>query len=243
MTQAAADAPIAPPTLPDEPSPIIAPEGRPIVAAFFLGGALVSLAAILGLHRVGLEAVGFGIAALCALLCAWCLWFFRDPSRSIPADPDAVMCPADGRVVMITPAHPPQELGLTGDHLRIAVFMNVFNVHVNRAPVGGTVERTHHFPGKFFNAALDKASTDNERFSLLIRTPSGLRVGCVQIAGLVARRIVCRVAPGASLSPGQRYGMIRFGSRVDVYLPLSARPNVVVGQTVSAGSTILARLV
>jgi phosphatidylserine decarboxylase len=183
------------------------------------------------------------VGALTLVLCLWCIWFFRDPQRAIPADHAAVICPADGVVCSIGPATPPEELGMGAAELtRICVFMNVFNVHVNRSPVAGKIIKRLHAPGKFLNASLDKASTDNERLSLVLEMPDGTRIASVQIAGLVARRIICRAKEGQSLAAGERYGLIRFGSRVDVYLPRAVAPSVTLGQTVVAGETILARL-
>lgn len=180
------------------------------------------------------------------ILSGWCIWFFRDPPRAIPTDPSLVVSPADGRICMIGPATPPADLKLdatiTRDMVRVCVFMNVFNVHVNRAPVAGTIEQVHYSPGKFLNAAVDKASTDNERSALVLKMPDGRRVVSIQIAGLVARRIICRVKAGISLIAGERYGLIRFGSRVDVYMPAGTVVKVQLGQIVVAGETVLAEL-
>ncbi len=177
-----------------------------------------------------------GIAAT-----VWCAAFFRDPQRVTPVNDDLVIAPADGRVSSISAAVPPRELEL-GDApmLRISVFMNVFNCHINRAPVRGRITSIVHRAGKFLNAELDKASADNERNCLLIETERG-PVAVVQIAGLVARRIVCWAKPGEEVVSGERFGLIRFGSRVDVYLPEAARPAVSIGQTAVGGETILAR--
>lgn len=176
-------------------------------------------------------------------LTVWCYYFFRDPERVTPVREGLVISPADGVVQMVGPAAPPEELGLGSEPmLRIAVFMNVFNCHVNRAPVSGRVERIAYRPGKFLNASLDKASVDNERNALAIRMEDGRAVAVVQIAGLVARRIVCEVAGGQALLAGQRFGMIRFGSRLDTYLPAGTAPLVAVGQTAVAGETVLADL-
>jgi phosphatidylserine decarboxylase len=176
-----------------------------------------------------------------AILAGWCAYFFRDPARVTPLDDALVVSPADGKVAAIGKAVPPPELGLAGDpRLRISVFMNVFDCHVNRAPVAGRVERIAYKPGKFLNAELDKASEDNERNGLIIDGAHGA-VGVVQIAGLVARRIVCFTAEGAQLAPGERIGMIRFGSRLDVYLPPTVRVEVAEGQTAIAGETVIAR--
>jgi phosphatidylserine decarboxylase len=172
----------------------------------------------------------------------WICYFFRDPPRVTPQREGLVISPADGRVSQVASAVPPAELGLGEEPMtRISIFMNVFDCHVNRAPVAGQVTRMVHTPGLFLNAELDKASDENERNSLLIETASG-RIGVVQIAGLIARRIVPFVREGASLLPGERFGLIRFGSRVDVYLPLTARPLVAQGQTAIAGETVIADL-
>jgi phosphatidylserine decarboxylase len=167
------------------------------------------------------------------------LQFFRDPPRSVPADADAVTSPADGRVVAVGKA---RDTYLDRDALKISVFMNIFNVHSNRSPVDGEVRKGWYYGGKFLNAALDKASLENERNAIWIQTESGADVTCVQVAGLIARRILCYVQPKDRLRKGQRFGFIRFGSRVDVYLPLDAKPHAVVGDKVFAGETILARL-
>lgn len=229
-------------TLPDKPASIIAPEGLPIVAGFVIIGAILGYLAALWLGVIGLI-----VAALIALLCLWCIWFFRDPKRSIPAPVDGrtpVISPADGVICFVGPSTPPEELGLSADQTRgmtrVSVFMNVFNVHVNRAPVAGVVEKTAYRPGKFFNASLDKASEHNERHALLLRMRDGRMLVCVQIAGLIARRIVCRVKQGAKLDAGERYGLIRFGSRVDVYLPAGIEPLVKKGDPSVAGETIFA---
>lgn len=223
----------------DAPAPIIAPEGVPIVLVFIgCSEALALLSWFLLPRPVFLAVVVVGL-----LLSGWCIWFFRDPRRTIPQDADAVICPADGRVVIVDRAAPPPELGLPAEPMqRICIFMNVFNVHVNRSPVDGTVERIAYRPGKFFNASFDKASVHNERCSLLLRLADGRPVVCVQIAGLVARRIVCRVKEGAFLNGGERFGLIRFGSRVDVYLPPGTIPAVNVGDVTAAGATVIARL-
>jgi|SRR5690606_31280729 phosphatidylserine decarboxylase len=174
-------------------------------------------------------------------LTLWCYYFFRDPERVTPAREGLVISPADGVVQMIGDFAPPEELGLGSEPMtRIAIFMNVFNCHVNRAPVSGRIEKTAYRPGKFFNASLDKASVDNERNGLAIRMEDGRAIAVVQIAGLVARRIVCEVKEGQALLTGQRFGMIRFGSRLDVYLPRGTAPLVAVGQTAVAGETVLA---
>ena len=174
------------------------------------------------------------------VLTIWCALFFRNPVRVTPVRDDLVVSPADGRVSMVVPVVPPAELGL-GDKplLRISIFMSVFNCHVNRAPVGGRIEKIVYTPGKFINADLDKASEDNERNAMVISTPSG-QIGVVQIAGLVARRIVSFVRVGQTLTTGERFGLIRFGSRLDVFLPDGSKALVSVGQTAIAGETVLA---
>jgi phosphatidylserine decarboxylase len=175
------------------------------------------------------------------VLTLWCLYFFRDPDRVTPQRDKLVISPADGVINLITEASPPPELGL-GDmrRTRVTIFMNVFNCHVNRSPVAGRVKRVAYRPGKFLNASLDKASDDNERSSMVIERADGTEIVVVQIAGLVAKRIVCDVAEGAELKAGERYGIIRFGSRLDVYLPEGAVPLVALGQTAIAGETVLA---
>jgi phosphatidylserine decarboxylase len=175
------------------------------------------------------------------ILAAWCAYFFRDPQRLIPVAADLVVSPADGRVASIVSVVAPRELGL-GEQTRrrISVFMNLFDCHVNRAPVAGTVAKVVYAPGKFVNADLDKASQDNERNGIVLDSAHG-PVGVVQIAGLVARRIACWVREGDALAPGERIGMIRFGSRLDVYLPLGVNVLVAVGQQAIAGETVLAR--
>lgn len=177
------------------------------------------------------------------ILTAWCAYFFRNPERYTPILEDMIISPADGVVQSIVDAAPPAELGL-GDKemLRISVFLNVFNVHVNRIPVDGKVTALHYNPGKFFNASMDKASIHNERQSILIETADKTQVACVQIAGLIARRIVCDLEEGDKVEAGARFGIIRFGSRVDVYLPRKAMPLVCVGQICVGGETVLANL-
>ncbi len=175
-----------------------------------------------------------------SLLTLWCALFFRNPARTTPAGEGLVVAPADGRVSMVVRMVPPAELGLGSAPLaRVSIFMSVFNCHVNRAPVAGRIERIVYRPGKFINAELDKASEDNERNALVISTPRG-QVGVIQIAGLVARRIASFVREGQMLAAGERFGLIRFGSRLDVYLPEGAVPLVSEGQTAVAGETVLA---
>ncbi len=207
------------------PHPIIAREGWP-----FVGGAF-------GVALLVLLFGGFWISLPFWLLALFVLQFFRDPARDVPDEPEAVLCPADGRVVAIEKAHDPYA---ERDALKVSVFMNVFNVHSNRSPVDGTVRRREYFPGKFVNAGLDKSSLHNERNVLVIESAAGALVTCVQVAGLVARRIICHVGVGEKLARGQRFGFIRFGSRVDVYLPENSEPKVSLGQKVAATSTVLA---
>ncbi|HRK24203.1 MAG TPA: phosphatidylserine decarboxylase [Beijerinckiaceae bacterium] len=176
------------------------------------------------------------------LAAGFCAYFFRDPPRVTPSRDGLVISPADGRVDMVGFFVPPPELGLGDKPLpRITIFLSVFDVHINRAPVGGKIVKIAYTPGLFLNADLDKASEDNERNGMVIETASG-RIGVVQIAGLIARRIVCFVKEGETVGPGERYGLIRFGSRADIYLPDTARPMVGVGQRAIGGETILADL-
>jgi phosphatidylserine decarboxylase len=207
----------------------ITPEGYPFIGAF----ALVSL--ILFWLWTPLGWIG-------TLLTIWCIYFFRDPVRVTPVREGLVVAPADGRISQITTAPPPHELGLGSTPLpRVSIFMSVFDCHINRSPVTARVEKIVYQPGKFFNADLDKASADNERNSLVIAT-GATRVAVVQIAGLVARRIVCFVKEGQPVGAGERFGMIRFGSRLDIYLPEDTAPLVAVGQIATAGETVLADL-
>jgi len=208
------------------PHPIIAREGWP-----FLAGA-VALAALV-------TWLGGWWSAPFWLVAAFVLQFFRDPPREVPAGAGLVLAPADGRIVQVGTA---RDDYLGRDAVKISVFMNVFNVHSNRSPVDGTVENVWYFPGLFVNADLDKASTGNERNAVHLRTDAGADVTCVQVAGLIARRILCYVGKGDRLSRGQRYGFIRFGSRVDVYLPPGSTPKVAIGDKVAATSTVLAAL-
>ncbi|MFY9317003.1 MAG: phosphatidylserine decarboxylase [Burkholderiales bacterium] len=209
------------------PHPLIAREGWPFLAI----GVVVSLLAdfFLGFFW----SLPFWAATL------FVLQFFRDPARRVPEDPLAVLAPADGRIVSVGKARDPY---LQREALKISVFMNVFNVHSNRSPVDGTVKQRWYHAGSFLNAALDKASLENERNALWLQTRDGADVTCVQIAGLVARRILCYVDRGAELERGQRYGFIRFGSRVDVYLPPDARVNAALGDKVYATESVLAWL-
>lgn len=206
------------------------------------------------MHREGIPFVaGFAVASIVlfliwqplgwigAGLTVWCYYFFRDPKRTTPIRDGLFVSPADGVVSLIEPAVPPAELGMPDKPLtRVSVFMNVFNCHVNRAPVAGHIVSIAYRPGKFLNASLDKASVDNERNSLCIEMENGQQVAVVQIAGLVARRIVSFVNEGQQMMAGERFGLIRFGSRVDVYLPDGVEPLVSVGQTMVSGETVLA---
>lgn len=204
------------------------PEGRRFVAIF------AAITFVLFLIWDPLGWLGAGLTV-------WCYYFFRDPERVTPARPGLIISPADGIVSLIEPAVPPAELGLPDAPLtRVSVFMSVFNCHVNRAPVAGAVRTIAYRPGKFLNASLDKASADNERNGIVIEMDDGRLLPVVQIAGLVARRIVCFVPEGARLARGERFGLIRFGSRLDVYLPEGVSPLVRVGQTMVAGETVIA---
>ena len=213
--------------MPSYPHPIIAREGWP-----FAGIAII----VALLLTAGQQWV---LAALAWLVTLFILQFFRDPPRAVPAQSNAVLAPADGRIVTVERGRDPY---LDRDALKISVFMNVFNVHSNRSPVDGAVVNVWYHAGSFLNAALAKASLENERNALHLRTADGDDVTCVQIAGLIARRILCYVKPGDTLARGQRYGFIRFGSRVDVYLVGTATPKVAVGDAVYATTTILAEL-
>ena len=207
----------------------ITPEGYPFIGVF----ALVSLILFWLWNPLGW---------LGTLATIWCAYFFRDPPRVTPVREGLVVAPADGRVSQVTSALPPTDLDLGNSPLpRISIFMSVFDCHVNRSPVAGKIEKIVYHSGKFLNADLDKASVDNERNCLVITT-AGARIAVVQIAGLVARRIVCFVRSGQSVGAGERFGMIRFGSRLDVYLPEGTLPLVAVGQTSIAGETVLADL-
>ena len=177
------------------------------------------------------------------LLTAWCTYFFRDPDRVVPTREGLVVSPADGLVQTVGRASPPPELDMgERPYNRVSVFMDVFDVHVNRIPVSGRVVTCHYRPGKFVNASLDKSSEDNERQSIRLETPDGISLGVVQIAGLVARRIICELAPGQEVTVGRRFGMIRFGSRLDVYVPEGVPILVMPGQHTYAGETVLADL-
>lgn len=207
------------------PHPIIAREGWLHIAIAF--AVAIGATELLG----WLWALPFWVIAL------FVLQFFRDPPREVPADRNAILAPADGRIVAVEKTQDPY---LDREALKISVFMNVFNVHSNRSPVDGEVRNKWYFPGKFINADLPKASLENERNALWIKTDHGADVTCVQVAGLIAKRILCHVSPGDHLARGQRFGFIRFGSRVDVYLPLNTKVNVNIGDKVSATLTVLA---
>lgn len=206
------------------------PEGIKFVAIF----AAITVVLFLFSNLLGWIGVGLTI---------WCYYFFRDPERVPPTREGLIVSPADGVVSLIEKAVPPQELGMPDEPLtRVSVFMSVFNCHVNRTPIEGEITAIAYRPGKFFNASLDKASADNERNSLRIRMTNGQDLAVVQIAGLVARRIVCFVKPGDMMQTAERFGLIRFGSRLDVYLPDGVVPLVSIGQTMIAGETVLAEL-
>jgi len=213
--------------IPPYPHPPIAREGWPI-----LGGALV--VSLLVTWWSPWASIPFWVFTLFALQ------FFRDPAREAPEGEGLVLCPADGRVVSVEDAADPYAGGRPA--LKISVFMNVFNVHSNRVPVDGVVQSIQYFPGKFFNASLDKASLENERNAMVLTTADGQTVTAVQVAGLVAKRILCHAREGQALYAGQRYGFIRFGSRVDVHLPPGTRPRVALGDKVKATRTALAEL-
>ncbi len=208
------------------PHPILAREGWPHISIAIIVAALVTYF------------FGWKIAIPFYVILVFVIQFFRDPPREIPTLANAVLSPADGRIVKVEKV---RDIYADRDAILISVFMNVFNVHSNRAAVDGTVKQVQYFPGLFVNADLDKASTENERNAVVIDS-NGSTVTLVQVAGLIARRILCYTKVGDSLTKGQRYGFIRFGSRVDVYLPLSAIPKVAPGDKVSATTTILATL-
>lgn len=206
------------------------PEGRKFVAIF---GA-ITVALFLLWEPLGWIGVG---------LTVWVYYFFRDPERVVPDEAGVMVSPADGIVSLLEPAVPPSELGL-GDApiTRVSVFMSVFNCHVNRIPAAGRITTVAYHHGKFLNASLDKASEQNERNGLTVELPDGRQYGVVQIAGLVARRIMCWSEEDTQMQRGERFGLIRFGSRLDIYLPSGAEPSVKIGQTMIAGETIIAKL-
>jgi phosphatidylserine decarboxylase len=204
--------------------------GRP----FIMGGLVAVLAGL---------AVGAWLIWAGALFTLFCLYFFRDPERVTPARPGVLVAPADGRIVAVTLAEPPPELGLgTQPRCKVSIFLSVLNVHVNRVPAGGVVTRIAYRHGAFVSASLDKASTDNERNAVAIRLPNGQEIAVVQIAGLIARRILCDVKEGDTVTTGERFGIIRFGSRTDLYLPEGVTALVSVGQTMTGGETVIAEL-
>ena len=208
--------------------PFIHPEGWKFAAIFFV----ISMAALM--LWVPLAAMGF-------LLTLFTLWFFRDPERNTPQDPNLIISSADGKVCLIDEACPPEEISMDAQKMkRICVFMNVFNVHVNRSPVPGAVENIVYKKGQFLNASLDKASDKNERNSLVINSDGGVKIIVVQIAGLIARRILGFISVDHNLDQGERFGLIRFGSRVDIYMPLDAITQCKVGDKVTAGESVLA---
>lgn len=209
----------------DYPHPIIAREGWVFIAIAFLTAIGVTVFA------------GWLWAIPLWIIAFFVLQFFRDPPRDIPENKNAILAPADGRIVAIEKTEDPY---LKRDAIKISVFMNVFNVHSNRSPVDGKVEDKWYFPGKFINADLPKASLENERNALWIKSDNGADITCVQVAGLIAKRIVCHITANEHLRRGQRFGFIRFGSRVDVYLPLNIKINVNIGDKVSATETVLA---
>ena len=206
------------------------PAGRP----FILGGAAAVVAGLV---------FADWLAWLGAAFVLFCLYFFRDPERTVPDRPGVMVAPADGRVVMVGQAVPPAELDIgAAPRWRVAIFLSVLDVHVNRVPIAGTITRIAYRHGKFLNASLDKASTDNERNALALRLPSGQEIAVVQIAGLIARRILCDVREGDAVQTGARFGIIRFGSRTDLYLPEGVEPLVAEGQTMIGGETVIAVL-
>lgn len=204
--------------------------GWPFVAAFSIGTAVLAL-----------FSTTLGLIGMVATL--WCIYFFRDPMRVTPLREGLVISPADGLVQKIITCVPPKELALGEEpRTRISIFLNLFDVHVNRAPIEGTVSALHYIPGKFLNASLDKASEENERQLIKITTPDEKEIGVVQIAGLVARRILCDLQMGQSVRSGEKFGIIRFGSRADIYLPVGVHPLVIEGQRAVGGETVLADL-
>ena len=217
-------------TKPETKRPFIHPEGWKFAAIFFA----ISMAALM--LWLPLAAIGF-------LLILFTLWFFRDPERNTPQDSNLIISSADGKVCLIDEACPPEELSMDAQKMkRICVFMNVFNVHVNRSPIKGVAENIVYKKGQFLNASLDKASDKNERSSLVINADNGTKIIVVQIAGLIARRILGFISAKHNLEQGERFGLIRFGSRVDIYMPLDAVTKCVVGDTVTAGESVLASL-
>ncbi|MBB5687333.1 phosphatidylserine decarboxylase [Sphingobium boeckii] len=213
--------------------PSVHPEGRKFI---LIAGGITAFLAFMAWETLAWPMAGVTL---------WVAAFFRDPIRTVPQGDNLVVAPADGMVTLIQNVHPPREMtgpDALGDDpmIRVSIFMSVFDVHINRTPIGGTVKQVTYIAGKFLNADLDKASEDNERQHILVERGDGVRIGFTQIAGLVARRIVPFVKPGDIVAAGQRIGLIRFGSRVDVYLPAGTAPRVALGQRIVAGETILA---
>ncbi|MFT3685370.1 MAG: phosphatidylserine decarboxylase family protein [Phycisphaerales bacterium] len=220
----------------------IAHDGWPVIGIFFgVAAAITALALWLS------TGVGIAVAVLMLVLCGWCLWFFRDPDRNTPQDPDAIISPADGVVIKIDSTPLPSELApyapdVTGPVQRVIIFLNVFNVHVNRAVASGRIEKIRYTQGKFLTASVDKASLENERCAVLMRDKSGRPIVFSQIAGLVARRIVNHLREGQEVNVGDRYGLIRFGSRAEIFLPPGTTVSTKVGDKVVCGETILAKM-
>ena len=199
--------------------------------------------AIFAVVSFALKLIWMPLGWIGLIVTAWCVYFFRNPDRITPMREGLIVSPADGVVQKIVKCAPPAELELgAGERTRVSIFLNVFDVHVNRIPIEGSIAKVIDHPGKFLNAALDKASEDNERKSLKLTMPDGVTLGVVQIAGFVARRILCDVKEGQSVKTGEKYGIIRFGSRVDVYLPPDATPLVIEGQRAVGGETVICDL-
>lgn len=220
----------------------IAHDGWPVIGIFCAAAALLA-----GFSLWLYAPAGYAVTLLMLLLCGWCFWFFRDPDRATPQDADAVISPADGVVIKVDAAPLPGELApfvpdVTGPVQRVIIFLNVFNVHVNRAVASGRVEKIRYTQGKFLTASVDKASLENERCAVLMRDRAGRPIVFSQIAGLVARRIVNHLREGQDINAGERYGLIRFGSRAEVFLPPGSTVSVKVGETVVCGETVLARM-
>ncbi len=206
------------------------PEGWPFIAISILATIMMAL-------------IDVSVGWIGAIITGWCVYFFRDPERVTPSRPGLVVSPGDGRVVSIAAALPPEEIGMGSEpRTRIGIFLSTFDVHVNRVPADGVVKSLAYRPGRFINASLDKASEANERMAVRLVLADGRDLAFVQVAGLIARRILCTLAEGQTVRSGERYGMIRFGSRVDLYLPTGVAPLVVVGQRVIGGETVLADL-
>lgn len=222
----------------------IAPDGWPVIGIFFAAAAAISALAL----WLTWTAVGIGVLVLMLVLCGWCLWFFRDPDRVTPQDPDAIISPADGVVIKVDTAPLPAEVSPFVPEVgsapvqRVIIFLNVFNVHVNRAVASGRVEKIRYTQGKFLTASVDKASLENERCAVLMRDRSNRPIVFSQIAGLVARRIVNHLREGQQIAAGERYGLIRFGSRAEIFLPPGSTVNAKAGDKVVCGETILAKL-